>query len=119
MADLSAFKRDQILGARKASARVTKSIELFGATLSTVSKIMTAFEIEGKASSLKQNSRSKWKQSERDRWINTWIVWNDHKNTAPKITAEINDHLGNLVSPKIVRRELHKAHGKAAIRKPY
>ena len=43
----------------------------------------------------------------------------DHKKTAPKITAELNDHLENPVSSKTVRRELYKAgfYRRVAIRK--
>ena len=37
-----------------------------------------------------------------------WIFRKDHKNTALKITAELNDHLKNPVSSKTVRRELKK-----------
>ena len=34
------------------------------------------------------------------------IVYKDHKNTAPKISAELNDHLENPVYSKTVRKEL-------------
>ena len=49
------------------------------------------------------------------------IVRKNHKNTAPKITAELNDHLKNPVSSKTVRKKLHKAgfHERTAIRKSY
>ena len=50
---------------------------------------MTAFEKEGKTSSLKQNSGRKRKLSDRDRRALTWIVRKDHQNTAPYITAEV------------------------------
>ena len=52
MADQSDFKRDQIVGARMAGARVTKTAELFGVGRSTVPKVITAFEKEGKTSPL-------------------------------------------------------------------
>ena len=121
MADLSDFKRGQFFDARMAGASVTKTAESSSLAKSTVPKVMTAFEKEGKTSSLQQKSGRKWKLSDRDRRTLTWIVRKDYKNTAPKITAELNGHLKNQVSSKTVRRELHKAgfHGRTAIRKPY
>ena len=118
MADLSYFKRGQIFGTRMAGASVTKTAEIFEYG---VSKVMTAFEREGKTSALKQNSGRKWKLSDWNCGTLTWFVWKDHKNTARKITVELNDHLQNPVFSKTIRRELHKAgfHGRAAIRKPY
>ena len=82
---------------------------------------MTTFEKERKTSTWKQNSGSKRKLSNRDRRTLTRIVKKEHKNTDPKITAELNDYLENPVSLKTVRRELHKArfHGRVAIRKLY
>ena len=67
MADLSDFKRGQIVGDRMADASVTKIGELFDGARSPVSKVKTAFEKEGKSSSLKQNSGRKRKLSDRGR----------------------------------------------------
>ena len=71
MTDLSDFKRGQIVGARMAGSSVTKTAEVFGVARSTISKVMTAFEKEGKTSSLKQNSRRK-------RMLSDW----DHQTLA-------------------------------------
>ena len=116
MLDLLDFKRGQIVG-----AYVTKNAELFGVAGSTGSKVMIAFEEERKTSSFEQNSGRKRKFSERERRSLKQIVWKDLKNTAPKITAELDDYLENPAPTKKVRIKLHKTgfHGRAAIRKPY
>ena len=107
MADLSDFKRGQIVVARMADTRVIKPAKLFSVAR-TVSKVMAAFEKERKISSLKQNFGRRRKLSDRDRRTVAQIVRKDHKNTVPKIIVKLNDHLENTVSSKIVRRRLHK-----------
>ena len=97
MADLSDFKRGQIVGARLASACITKTAKLFRVARSNLLKVMTALEKEGKTSSLKQNSGRKRNLSDSDPRTLTWIVWQDHKNTASKITAKFNDHLEEVL----------------------
>ena len=53
MADLSDFKRSQIVGVRMAGASVIKIAELFGVAKCTASKVMTAFEKEEITTSVK------------------------------------------------------------------
>ena len=73
MADLSDFKRGQIVGTRMASASAIKIGELFSVARSIVSREMTAFEKEGKT----------WKTLEKSERLGTMdfytVVWRDHK----------------------------------------
>ena len=122
MADLSDFKRGQIVSSHMVGTNVRKTAELFSLAGTIVLKIMTAFEKEGKTSTQKQNSGRKRKMSDRDRRTLRQIVWKGHKNTDPKITTKLNDHLKNPVSSKIsIRRGLYKAgfHGRVVIKNPY
>ena len=100
MSDLSNFKKGQIVGARMAGAGARKTAELFGIARRTFSKVMPTIEKEGKTSSLKQKSGRNRKLSDRDRRILTQTFRGDHKNTAPKMSTDPNNHLENPVSSK-------------------
>ena len=80
---------------------------------------MTSFEKKGKTYSLMQNSGRKRKRSDRDCSTLTRIIRKDNENITPKITAVLNDDLGNPVSSKAIKRGLHNPgfHGRTAIRK--
>jgi transposase len=65
MANLSDFKRGKIVDARMVGASVTETSQMFDVSRSTVSKVKTAFEREGKTSSTKNRSGRKSKLSER------------------------------------------------------
>ena len=85
-----------------AGASVTKTAEIFGIKRSSVSEVMTAFEKEGKTFPLKRNPGRKRELSDRDCRTLTQIIRNDHKNTALKITVELNDYLENRIFSKTV-----------------
>jgi len=67
MGELSDFQRQQIVGARLASASVNKGAILLGVTRAAVSKAMIANTNHGKTSSAKRNTDRKPKRSQRDR----------------------------------------------------
>jgi hypothetical protein len=58
--------------------------------------------------------------TERDRRTLRKTVSKNHTTTAAQMTAELNIHLEDSASIKIVRDELHKSniHGRAATAKP-
>ena len=65
MADLSDFKRIQIVGAGMVGASVTKTAQMLGVSRGTVLKVMIAFEKEKKTPSAKHKSGRKSKFSEK------------------------------------------------------
>ena len=95
------FKIIKIVTARKTGAAKTAELFVVG---STVSKVTTVFEKERKTSSLEQNCRWKQKLSDKDCRTPRRIVRKDPKNTAAKMTAELNDHLEMPVSSKMVKK---------------
>ena len=93
MGDLPDFQRGQIIGARLAGASVTKMATLLGVSKAAISKFMTTYTNHGRTSSAKRNGGRKPKLSERDCRTLKRIVSINHRNTAAKVTAELNIHL--------------------------
>jgi transposase len=119
MGDLSDFERGQAVGARLAGASVPKTAALLRASRATVSKVMSAYTNHGKTTSAKRNSGRKSTLTERDHLTLRRTVSKSHRTTAAQMTAELNIHLEDSVSTKIVQSELHKSNirgsGMAAI----
>jgi len=88
--ETSDFQRGQIVGACLAGAYVTKIATLLGVSRAAVSKVMTTYTNLGRSTSAKRNSGQKPKLSERDRHTLKRILYINHRNTAAKVTAELN-----------------------------
>jgi hypothetical protein len=94
---------------------------LLGVSTAAVSTVMTPYPNHGKTSSAKRNSCRKPKLSERVAHCTLKrIVSEYHRNTAVKVTLELNIHLENPVSTKTVRQELHisNIHSRSVSAKP-
>jgi hypothetical protein len=99
---------------------VTKADTLLGVRGATVSKVTPAYTNHGKATSAKGNSGQKSTLTKGDDRTLRRTVSKNHRTTAAQMTTELNIHLEDPVSIKIVQCELQKSyiHGRAAIAKP-
>ncbi|KAF2346239.1 Protein kinase domain [Trinorchestia longiramus] len=109
MADLSDFQRGQIVGTRMTGASVTETARMLGVSIGTGSKIMTAFEREGRTSSAKHRSDGKSKLSERDHRTRNRIVredLTDPRSSKKVALKKMPNVFQSLMSSKRVFREL-------------
>jgi hypothetical protein len=116
MVELSDFERGQIFGASLAGTSVIQTATVLGVSRERVSKVMSAYTNHEKRKSGRKSTMTEIGRR------TLRIVSKNHRTTATQVTAELNIHLGNSVSTKTVRRELHKSNvqgsGRAAIAKP-
>ena len=92
MGDLSDFQKGQIVDPWMAGATVTETAQLLGISRGTVSKVMAAYEKEGKISFAKHKSGLSSSLSERYRKTLNCIVRKGHKTNTSKITVELKEH---------------------------
>ena len=109
MLDLTEFEKEQIVGACKAGASVTKTAEMLGFSKATISRTMTEFKKHEKTFNNRSNSGRTFKFTDRDRRALKRIVGRMFRTTAVNVTAELNRDLNSPVSAKTARRELNIA----------
>jgi transposase len=119
MGDLSDFERGRVVSARLAGESVRKTATLLGASIATVSTVMSAFTNHEKAKSAKRNSGRNSAFTKRDGRTPRWIV---------SETTQLLQHrwqqnwifILKTVSTKTVQHELHTSnfHGRTATTKP-
>ena len=90
--------------AHLAVASVTKMATLLGVSIAAVSKVMTTYTNHGRTPSARRNSCQKPKLSERDHCTLKRIVSKNHRSTAAKVTAELNNHLEDRIHKNSLTR---------------
>ncbi|GBM39962.1 hypothetical protein AVEN_231380-1 [Araneus ventricosus] len=103
ISDLTDFERGQIFSSRLVGASVTTTANIIGVTRAAVSKVMTAYRMQGKTTSVKNNCAQKSKLSEIDLRMLHQVV-----SFAQKKAAELNQNLHILVSTKTEGNCTHK-----------
>ena len=103
MGDLSDFQRGKTVGAHLAGLSIIKIATLLCVSRAAVSNVMMEYTNHGKTSLAERNSGQNSKLSERDNHTMKRNVSKNHRTTAAQVTAELNSHLEDPVSTKIVR----------------
>ena len=99
---------------------MTKTAQLADVSSTMISKVMSAWNSEGKTSSAKSNSRRKRILQERDICALIQSARQSKRATADQLTVNFNLGHEQPVSQKMVRQELHRAgyHSRVSVHKP-
>jgi hypothetical protein len=97
----SGFERRHIIGVHTAGTFVVKTTLLLDTSRATVSKVTSAYTGHRKTTSMRRSYEQKSTLTERDCHIQK-NCFKSHRNTAAPVTAELNIHLEDPVSAKVV-----------------
>lgn len=107
--DLSDFERGVIVGARIAGASVTKTAQLAGVSIGTVTKVTSAYKTLGKSSVSRVGNCGRQRSlDERDARALVQFVKKNRSATLAQVTESVNAGRSHSVSARTVRRQLHR-----------
>lgn len=107
--DLSDFERGVIVGARIAGASVTRTAQLTGVSIGTVTKVTAAYKTLGKSSVSRVGNCGRQRSlDERDARALVQFVKKNRSATLAQVTESVNAGRSRGVSTRTVRRQLHR-----------